>query len=568
MVAALLLASGVLLTFMSDARAGTTFAVNSTSDAADMDVKDSVCDADNSTPGSQCTLRAAIQQANTAMGADTIHFGIPGYGVHTIKLTSQLPPLTDMSGPTTIDGYTQAGSTANTAPRASNAKIKVQVEGEGGDLFSGLVIESPGNVVRGLALYKLRAAVKLLGTDAHNNRIVGNFLGTDATGRYRAAEFIKYGYASGVRLIQGASNNVIGGASVVDRNVLSGNASHGVGLYDTGTDSNVIVGNVIGLSPSGNGRLMNQSVGVDINYGASYNVVGGNRQGERNVISGNGREGVEVSHHKDTLPTANQVIGNFIGTSLTGERAPKYARNGGSKNLDAVHLTDGAKDSVVANNVIGNAGRSGIAIEGVFGAYTTGNEVYANRVGISRDGAPIPNDVAGIQILAGARDSKIGPKNVIAHNAIGVQVSDTRTDSNTITSNSIFSNTKLGIDLAPLGVANRNDPRDADRGANEQQNVPVVTSATIASGATTLKGNLNSAPNNTFRVEFFANPKGTNEGRAFIGQRMVTTGTKGKASFRFIPTKRVRSGRVITATLTDIRGNTSEFSAPRRVVRR
>ena len=36
------------------------------------------------TGGDQCTLRAAIQQANATAGADTINFAIPGTGVKTI----------------------------------------------------------------------------------------------------------------------------------------------------------------------------------------------------------------------------------------------------------------------------------------------------------------------------------------------------------------------------------------------------------------------------------------------------------------------------------------------------
>jgi len=559
MVAAMLFATGgVLLTTISDARAEATFVVNSTSDSADINLEDGACDADGSIPGNQCTLRAAIQEANAATGADVIHFGMLGDGVHTIKLTSQLPTLADTSGSTTIDGYTQPGSSPNTDPLASNAKIMVQIEGGGSDLFGGLAIESPGNVVRGLAFYKLRGAIRLLGTDAHDNHLEGNFLGTDAAGSYHAAKRVQWGYASGVKLIYGASHNVIGGTSVADRNVLSGNASHGVGLYYAGTDSNIIAGNLIGLTPSGKGRLANKAVGVDINYGASYNVVGGTLRGERNVISGNGREGVEISHHEDTFPTANRVIGNFIGTDLAGESAPKYAHNGGlHQDLDAVHLVDGAKDSVVAKNVIGNANQSGVGIDGSYSSYTTGNKVYANRIGIARGGAAIPNGVAGIRIYAGAKGSRLGPNNVIANNPVGVQLIDTYTLSNTITRNSIYGNVWLGIDLG-----------GTDKGANTQQNLPVVTSATTSGGATTIRCTLNGTPNNTFLIQFFSNPKGTNQGKLFIGQKKVATSSNGKVSFVFRPTKVVRSGRTITATATGQSGNTSEFSAPKTVVQK
>jgi len=47
------------------------------------------------------SLRQAILDANASGGADTIAFDIPGAGVHTIVLASELPPVTDIA---TIDG--------------------------------------------------------------------------------------------------------------------------------------------------------------------------------------------------------------------------------------------------------------------------------------------------------------------------------------------------------------------------------------------------------------------------------------------------------------------------------
>jgi hypothetical protein len=57
------------------------------------------------------SLRQAILDANVAADADTIQFNIPGAGVHTITPLTDFPMIT---GPVTIDGYTQPGSSANT----------------------------------------------------------------------------------------------------------------------------------------------------------------------------------------------------------------------------------------------------------------------------------------------------------------------------------------------------------------------------------------------------------------------------------------------------------------------
>ena len=88
---------------------GATFTVNSSADADDAQPGDGVC----ATSGTVCTLRAALTEANLATGANTIAFAIPGTGVHTIALATPLPTLSDESGPTMIDGYSQPGAQPN-----------------------------------------------------------------------------------------------------------------------------------------------------------------------------------------------------------------------------------------------------------------------------------------------------------------------------------------------------------------------------------------------------------------------------------------------------------------------
>jgi hypothetical protein len=150
-----------------------------------------------------------------------------------------------------------------------------------------------------------------------------------------------------------------------------------------------------------------------------------------------------------------------------------------------------------------------------------------------------------------------------------VEVSDSDTLSNSILHNSIFSNVGLGIDLVG-GIENTagvtaNDAGDGDGGANGLQNSPVITLAKTVSGKTTIKATLNSSANAQFTVELFSNPSG-NEGKKFLGTKSVTTGPDGKVTFAFSPQKPVKVGQTITATATDSKGNTSEFSAPKKVV--
>src|SRR5574339_751272 len=80
-----------------------TFTVNSTSDGEDASQGNGVCE--TSTPG-ECTLRAAIMEANASPGTDTISFNIPGEGPHTISPSYGFDFIFD---PVMIDGTTQPG---------------------------------------------------------------------------------------------------------------------------------------------------------------------------------------------------------------------------------------------------------------------------------------------------------------------------------------------------------------------------------------------------------------------------------------------------------------------------
>ena len=57
------------------------FTVNSTADGEDVNQGDGICE--TATAG-ECTLRAAIMEANASPGTDTISFHIPGDGPHII----------------------------------------------------------------------------------------------------------------------------------------------------------------------------------------------------------------------------------------------------------------------------------------------------------------------------------------------------------------------------------------------------------------------------------------------------------------------------------------------------
>ena len=89
-----------------------SISVNSTRDLPDANVGDGVCDTGAISGQTECTLRAAIQEANFDSASSTITFAIPTTdsnhvaGIWTIPVASELPALTT---PITIDATTQTG---------------------------------------------------------------------------------------------------------------------------------------------------------------------------------------------------------------------------------------------------------------------------------------------------------------------------------------------------------------------------------------------------------------------------------------------------------------------------
>ncbi|MBA2558066.1 MAG: fibronectin type III domain-containing protein, partial [Chloroflexi bacterium] len=504
-----------------------------------------------------CTLRAAIQEALASAGTDRIAFAIPGTGVQRIRLGTALPTFN--TAPITIDGYSQPGATPNMAAAGSNARILIELEGSGE--FSrarcdtspelcheALVLTSPGHVVRGLAMFRFWRKIGLYGSGAQRNVIVGNFIGTDAGATHVSPILSQAGYGA-VTLSSGASANQVGRPALSDRNVISGNQSYGVWLGGEGTVDNVIANNVMGLSPDGTRALQNHLFAVDINRGASRNRVGGTGTGEANVISGNGSTGIEISHGTETV--GNRVEGNLIGTDLSGTGAADYTANG----FGGVHVEDGVQDTVVAYNVIGNNGvqemkgrlqGAGVHVSAM--SVTAGTVIAYNHIGITREGAPIGNRGAGVKFWLDAGRTTVGPGNVIAYNPVGVLLEQDASDFVTITRNEIHSNDGPGIELAPVGP-NPNGQYATD-GPNQRLDHPALTSAT----PTQVTGRACAG----CTVEVFLADRGASQygqGRSFAGSAVPATDGRFRATVSGLAV-----GDAVTATATDIAGNTSEFS--------
>src|SRR5262252_4043472 len=210
------------------------------------------------------SLRQAILDANGNAGPDTIDFAIPGAGVHTIHPATLLPAIT---GPVTIDGYTQPGASPNTNPpdQGSNAVILIELDGTGlaGD---GLLVTGGDSTIRGLAINRFATTGNGIHlTTSGGNVIAGSFIGTDPTGSSGA------GNAHGI-LIE-VSGTTVGGVAPADRNVISGNT---IGVYVSfGGGGTIVRGNLIGTDRAGTSAITNETgVGIDCSGDATGNTIG------------------------------------------------------------------------------------------------------------------------------------------------------------------------------------------------------------------------------------------------------------------------------------------------------
>ena len=348
------------------------------------------------------------------------------------------------------------------------------------------------NCISGNAYYGIN-----LESSASLNIISGNYIGIDCIG----SDDLGNG-RHGIQIKGGASSNVIGGDTAGERNIISGNDWSGIAIYGTSTQGNTVSGNYIGASTYG-GDMGNGTYGIYLYDGTHDNLIGGDTKEERNVVSGNGPYGVPDQSCgiliSGTQTTLNTVIGNFIGTDNEGGgptpngygvviMGGAHHNTIGSGISDETNLVsgnnyhgvsiigDGTQYNTIAGNWIGLAyednwaiGNNGVGVflgsgsqlnmvegnvisdndyDGVYlnGSGTMSNTVLGNYIGTNHHGLWenfYGNLWYGVRLDGGAKYNRIGgataaERNIIAGNERdGVRISGNQTMSNTVLGNYI-----------------------------------------------------------------------------------------------------------------------------------
>jgi CSLREA domain-containing protein len=338
------------------------------------------------------------------------------------------------------------------------------------------------------------------GASAIENSVAGNLIGLTADG------LSALGNRIGIDVLSASLTN-IGGVSVAERNIISGNFI-GIGIRSNNTQ---VHGNYIGTNLNGTAAVPNTLDGIYLDTGTT-NYIGGITAEEGNVISGNGRHGIFVTDLTSGSTTGNQIWKNRIGTDASG-LAPL------GNTLDGVHISKSSDNFVGESPDLGNViafnGRNGVTIAS---AGIVVNGIFNNAIHSS--------------------------------GALGIDLAPLDGSGN------------------PIFGVTANDSGDGDSGPNGLTNFPVLTNATAypfgAGMRLAIQGSLD-APSNS-KVQFFrssaCDPAGNGEGQTFLGEiSLVYTGS----AMNFNQTLTLPAGVIlnagdaITATATSSLG-TSEFS--------
>jgi titin len=271
-----------------------------------------------------------------------------------------------------------------------------------------------------------------INNETSSTLVEGNYVGTDVTGTKTLGNV-----ESGLIIEIASNSNVIGGTAPGAGNVFSGNQLRGVRI-GTGSEKNVVEGNMIGTDYTGTKALGNGESGVLITGGSDNNTVGGTTPAALNVISANQNYGV----HIDDGSTGNTVEGNYIGTDLSGANPLGNADTGvyvtnrsnhniiggiapGSGNVisannhDGIHIDSGSQSNLIEGNDIGTtAGGSSALGNGQNGVLITGSSSNNVVGGASPSDANVVsyNNANGVE-LNGAGKGNLVEGDTIEHNS-------------------------------------------------------------------------------------------------------------------------------------------------------
>jgi CSLREA domain-containing protein len=386
--------------------------VDSTGDAPDANVGNGVCD-DGS---GNCTLRAAIEEANSEAGPQTISFNIaPLNG--TVKTISPASSLPDIDSEIHIDGFTQDDAVPNTAdmPEPMNAEIRVMIDGsslatsEAGFQYGST---ATGSSVKGLSIVNCPGSAIAI-YYVSNITVSGVYLGVEPDGITSGTNGADDNSATPVNTGYNVTANnspgiKVGGSMPEDRFISVASAGRSIQIA-SGSDNGIVQGGYIGVAADGETAISNAGGGVGIFDSADDFLVGGTIPGARNLVSGNtvsGATGITVDN-----VSGGVIQNNLVGTDWTGLVA--------LPNSTGINVGTGSTDILVGGGT--DAERNVVGASNIVGMHIGGadNVVSGNYVGLGADGVTdLSGGQSGVTFQLGATGNVLGGLTAGERNAI------------------------------------------------------------------------------------------------------------------------------------------------------
>jgi CSLREA domain-containing protein len=335
-----------------------TYTVNSTDDYEDVDLSDKICADKNG----NCTLRAAIQNANASKLPDIIRFDLKDSVSKRIILKNHLPAFIypiEIYGTENRDkinpdnGIIVDGNEIEPLFRDSKTPEKrvgfYLSEKSSGSTINGLIFQS----------FELSA----LQIDSENNIIQNNIFGS-------VHDYYHEGNGTGILLF--GRKNLIGGYFEREINYFLGNLT---GLAVLG-DDNEVIGNEVGFYSRDNCTAKNGS-GIKVNPRVKNTLI------YKNIISGN-TFGISLEG------SGNRVYENLIGTDRTGKKIVG--------NFTGILVTAASSNSFIGKAGLGNlisGNEVGVFVDRMRGSVATAEQIRDLVLNIEIQSNKIGTDISG-----------------------------------------------------------------------------------------------------------------------------------------------------------------------------
>jgi trimeric autotransporter adhesin len=326
----------------------------------------------------QATINTGFQLSNVISGNGGNGIGIYGAAGNQIAMNNV---GTNAAGTAALGNARNGILVTN---HAAHNLIGGQATG-GNDPTANVIVRPPqGNLISG----NLANGV-LMNKGATQNLLSGNFVGTSASGDSAIGNKL-----DGAAIVHAGGNQVIGctlqQSPFVFYNVFSGNG--GNGLRVTNSNNTTVHANFMGTAADNTSTVPNGRDGLLVS-GSSRNTQVGGVIPLGNVISGNIRNGIEVSGKASGFVSFN----TFAGTYAFGDAAP----NG----RDGILVTSTGGDNLIRTCIVsGNLG-NGIEIGGNASAVQITDTSIGTNSSVQ---TKIPNLGSGVLISGNAHGNAIG----------------------------------------------------------------------------------------------------------------------------------------------------------------